>query len=687
VWLWSASTPLRAQRHQVVDVQSVRIDGDPSQWIHDIEIPAEPEAIACDILVAGAGPGGVAAALRAAERGHTVCLSEETDWIGGQLGTVSALDENRFIEFAGGTRAYYDLRRRIRALARSEYSWKPGATALENFNPGACYVSPLCYEPKFAIQAVREILEPFSQRIRIMPRTVVFELIVDGGEIRTAYLYNFETKQVSRIRPLFVLDATELGDLLPLAGVPYVAGSEARANTGEPHASEAANPACVQSFTYTFIAEHRPGEEHRIPQPPGYEKYRDGQPFSMLLNYPEEYGWKGNVQYVMFGEDPAIPNNQTPRPFFSWRRVRARKNLAGPNPPTDLALINWPRQDYKDQSLLDKAPLEMAAILQQAKRVSYAFLYWLQTDVPHEEGVGKGYPEIALHAASMESPDGLSKYPYIRESRRIRGQQRVVEQDIVAEYQSGSRAKWFADSVGTGFYMVDIHPCGANERGRMMMPRPFQIPMGALIPSGVGNLLASAKNIGVTHLTNGAYRLHPVEWNIGEAAATFAAMTIETGHRPQPAEVQHELLRAGVPLVWFDDLPVDDPWFETIQTAAIRGIYPLSNADLHAAPEAMLTRGEAARALAAYLGRDVSGAGAGRIDVPASHPHARAIDSAIEEGWMLVDHRNWFHPDIPFYWPDWIEEKLPRRLPPLDAQRTGPAKRSEMAERMTGSIE
>ena len=101
-----ASTPLAAQRHQAVDVQSVRIEGDPSQWIHDIAIPAEPEEIDCDILVAGAGPGGVAAALRAAERGHTVCITEETDCIGGQLGTVSALDENRFIEFAGGTRVF-----------------------------------------------------------------------------------------------------------------------------------------------------------------------------------------------------------------------------------------------------------------------------------------------------------------------------------------------------------------------------------------------------------------------------------------------------------------------------------------------------------------------------------------------------------------------------------------------------
>src|ERR1051325_11079834 len=130
---------------------------------------------------------------------------------------------------------------------------------------------------------------------------------------------------------------------------------------------------------------------------------------------------------------------------------------------------------------------------------------------------------------------------------------RIIEQDILDEYQTGPRARWFGDSVGVGFYMVDIHPCGANEKGRMMMPKPFQIPMGALIPEGVGNLLAAGKSLGVTHLTNGAFRLHPVEWNVGEAAAAMASLAIETGAPPARAAVQAVLAKAGVPLVWFDD--------------------------------------------------------------------------------------------------------------------------------------
>jgi hypothetical protein len=54
--------------------------------------------------------------LRAADYGHTVCLTEESDWIGGQItaGGVSALDENKFIEISGAPRTYYEMRRRIR---------------------------------------------------------------------------------------------------------------------------------------------------------------------------------------------------------------------------------------------------------------------------------------------------------------------------------------------------------------------------------------------------------------------------------------------------------------------------------------------------------------------------------------------------------------------------------------------
>src|SRR5205085_6055514 len=113
-----------------------------------------------------------------------------------------------------------------------------------------------------------------------------------------------------------------------------------------------------------------------------------------------------------------------------------------------VALINWPRQDYAAESILDRDAVSLARILQAAKETSVAFLYWLQHDL--------GHPELMLRPDEMGTADGLSKYPYIRESRRMLARGRVVEQDIVDDAQPGPRARWFPDSVGTGFYMVDI---------------------------------------------------------------------------------------------------------------------------------------------------------------------------------------------------------------------------------------
>jgi hypothetical protein len=666
-----AGGPAAAQDFSVLDIQNVPPYGDPQSAVLRVHAGPNPRELHCDALVAGAGMGGVAAALAVADRGHSVCLTEETDWVGGQAtaGGVPALDENRFIEFAGGTRRYYEFRNRIRQAYRSRHTLTEAAAHWDNLNPGSCYVSPLCFEPQVGESVLRDMMR--GKAIELLLRTKLLSLEREGRRITSVLAWRFESHEAVRIRAGFILDATETGELLPMAHVPYVAGSEARSDTHEAEAGERPNPACVQSFTYPFAVERRDGEEHRLSRPPEYDAIVKRQDFTLRINYPVKLGWEGVVEYRMFGEDPPVPNNMSPGPFFPWRRLLAAANFVS-GVPHDLALMNWPRQDYSAESILDRAPEEVANILQRAKQTSLAFLYWLQNDLPRDDGRGRGYPELMLRPDVMQTVDGLSKYPYIRESRRLVAQGRVVEQDIVDESQPGPRAKWLADSVGVGYYMVDIHPCGANERGRLMMPRPFQIPMAALLPRDtIENFLPAGKNIGVTHLTNGAFRLHPVEWNVGESAGMIASLQLERGGRPQPSSVQRELALAGVPLVWFDDLGPDHAAFSAIQLAAIGGAYPMAGPGLHAAPDAPVTRAEAAVALAAYQGLRLTA--------------DQAMAEMLRRGWMATDHRNWFHGDLPFYWTDWREDKLPRPLPPLRAKRTGPVTRAELAERLASS--
>ena len=647
-----------AREHSVLDVQSVPLSGDAASAVVRVSVPDRVEEIDCDVLVAGAGMGGVAASLLLSERGHSVCLTEETDWVGGQAtaGGVSALDENRFIEFAGGTRSYMQFRSGIREWYRQNRALTAAAKLWDNLNPGACYVSPLCFEPKAGVAVLEHMLD--RPRIALYRRTAVFDIERQNGALITSALaWQFDRRAVLRFRIRFVLDATEMGDLLPLAKVPYAVGAEAKSETGEPDAALSPNQACVQSFTYPFVLEHDTAPAPRPSKPPDYDAIVKRQGFSLRVYYPEEFGWKGWVAYRMFGDDPPVPNNMSPGPFFPWRRLLDSRNFEV-GVPHDIALINWPRQDYAAESPLDRAPLDLARILQRAKQTSQAFLCWL----------AEAAPELKLRADMMGSSDGMSKYPYIRESRRVVARTRVAEQDIIDEYQTGPRARWFADSVGTGFYMVDIHPCGANERGRMRMPKPFQIPMRALLPRDSINFLPAGKNLGVTHLTNGAFRLHPVEWNVGEAAGMVAGLWLEHGKLPQAGAVQEQLARAGVPMVWFDDLGADHPAFAAIQLAGLRGIYPMQAQDLHAAPDAPVTRQEAAMALAAYFGRHVS--------------PAEALADAVRQGWMAADHRNWLHADLPFYWTDWREDKLPQPLPALRFHRTGPVRRWELAARL-----
>jgi len=96
----------------------------------------------------------------------------------------------------------------------------------------------------------------------------------------------------------------------------------------------------------------------------------------------------------------------------------------------------------------------------------------------------------------------------------------------------------FNDSVGIGYYRIDLHPSTGLRNYVDLSSFPFQIPLGALIPKRVENLLPAAKNIGTTHITNGCYRLHPTEWNIGEAAGALAAYCL--AHHLTPRQVRND---------------------------------------------------------------------------------------------------------------------------------------------------
>jgi hypothetical protein len=531
----------------------------------------------CDVAVVGGGLGGVAAALAAAEFGKRVLLSESTDWLGGQITSqgVSALDEHRYIESFGGTRSYYDLRESIRTAYTERFVFTGGDRPL---NPGNGWVSALCFEPRVGLAAIERMLSPLIEAgcLTVLLEHAPVAASVDADRIGGITLRSSASGAEAEIRAAFVLDATELGDLLPLAGVEYVSGAEPQEETGEPHASlDGPHPDRVQGFTYCFAVEHCPGENHVIRKPKGYERFRDQQPYTFVLR-----GHHGEARpFEMFEVSSAgLPS------FWTYRRLVDGSQFDPSGALRDVSMINWAGNDYHWASVIDKEPVEQARILEEAKRLALGFLYWLQTEAPHVGGRGRGYPGLRLLPEVMGTRDGLSKAPYIREARRILALKRIVEDEIVATGRSGARAEPFEDSVGVGWYAMDLHDCVGAPTSMYAPTLPFQIPLGALIPHRVTNLVAACKNIGTTHLTNGSYRLHPVEWNIGEAAGTLAAYCCDQSCTPRRVwesprlrqGLQGRLLKRGVPLAWAVDVPDAHPCFLPAQMLLVSGALPAS---------------------------------------------------------------------------------------------------------------
>lgn len=587
---------------EVLDVMRVPATGDPAVAV--LPVPGHESArdVACEILIAGGGTGGVAAALAAARAGRRVVLLEETDWLGGQMSAqgVSALDEHEHIETFGGTASYYALR----AMLRDYYRGRAGAAGQRpDFNPGACWVTRLAFEPRVADAVIGQMLRPHIEAgtLTVHRRTKTVAMTADGDRVTALVAMGLDDHRLTRFHPELVIDASELGDLLPLCGAEHVIGAETVTQTGEPQAQpETPKPHCVQSFTYTFACERRDdGESHVIARPEKYEHYRSAQPYSLRIEvhggeiYGEASGW---LDYRLYDTMPGTKGG-----LWTYRRLQDRASFGGAV-GHDLTLFNWPGNDYRDRSLLDGSPLAAAQALQDAKRVSLGFLHWLQTEAP-ATGTRLGAPEIRLSPDAMGSADGLSKHPYIRESRRIVARKTIVEQEVSARYQTGPRAAHFADSVGVGWYPIDIHRSGPDDVGASCRTRPFQIALGALLPVRMTNLIAGGKNLGTTHITNGCYRLHPVEWNVGEAAGTLAAFALE--QRVPPAAVheraglleqfQRRLLGKGVPLAWLIDVGASDPNFVARQLLYMGGGLA-SDPDLRFRPQAPITQAEWKRA-------------------------------------------------------------------------------------------
>ena len=516
-----------------------------------------------DIAIIGGGVGGVAAALAACAAGKRVVMTDPYAWIGGQL-TSQAVppDEHPWIETHGSTRRYRRYRELVRSDYRHFYPLTAAARAEPHLNPGGGWVSPLCHEPAVAHAVICAMLRPYEAagRLVIQRQTRPVAAAVEGRRVVAVECRDISGEIVVVMAPYF-LEASETGDLIHLAQIAHRSGTESRSDTGEPSAPDIGDPNDMQAATMVMALEHVDGD-NTIERPADYDHWRAAWPKGWpnpLLDWT--YPNPRTLAPVTPRFRPNIPAGHESHEeallmpdLWSYRRIISRANFEPGFFRSDVTLVNWPMNDYLEGAVYGVPDADDH--VRRAGQLSLSLLYWLQTGAPRPDG-GRGYPGLRLRPDITGTSTGLAQAPYIREGRRIRALTTVREQDIAVAHRDGG-ALHYDNSVGVGAYRIDLHPTTGGANYLDVAALPFEIPLGALIPEDMVNVIAAGKTLGTTHITNGCYRVHPSEWSIGEAAGTLASYCLDSASAPKDvwntapktAELQRRLVEGGSDLAW-----------------------------------------------------------------------------------------------------------------------------------------
>jgi hypothetical protein len=524
-----------------------------------------------DLVIAGGGVGGCSAALAALRNNLSVIMTEETDWIGGQLTQQGVPpDEHPWIETHGATALYRSFRNGVREYYKTNYPLTEGAKAEKYLNPGDGVVSDLCHEPRVSLAVLEAMLSPYrsSGKLTLLLEHKIVSADVTGSKVKALKAVSRRSGNEVLLSGQYFVDATELGDLLPLTKTEFVTGTESKKETGELHAPEVGDPDNHQAFTVCFAMDYVAGADHTIEKPAEYNFWNNYVPKMTPA-------WPGKLLQLMYPKPATLV--PTPLGFhpegvstgkslnlWNYRRIISKDNFRPGTYAGDVSSINWPQNDYTLGNLIGASEKEFNHHVGRAKQLSLSLLYWLQTEAP-KPGGGNGWPGLRLRKDMMGTEDGLAKYPYIREARRIRPVFTVKEEHVgvdnralVYGKEAAKRSADFYDSVGVGSYHIDLHPSTRGNNYIDFNSLPFQIPLGALLPQRLDNLLPANKNIGTTHITNGCYRLHPVEWSIGEAVGLLTAYVIQNKMLPREVrekknklmDFQNFIQKQGIEIKW-----------------------------------------------------------------------------------------------------------------------------------------
>ncbi|MGK7397405.1 MAG: FAD-dependent oxidoreductase [Candidatus Cyclobacteriaceae bacterium M3_2C_046] len=509
-----------------------------------------------DVVVYGATPAGIIAAVAAARNNARVILIEPTNHVGGlnTSGLVTA-EANHLIDKA------------ITGLAR-EFYIRMGQNFTESYYDYDKRFSFQKGDPAFFFES--HIAEnEFNQMLKEAGVKVVFEKYVDQVMKQDHKIKQVIFTDGESLSGVIFIDCSYEGDLMARAGVSYTWGRESNAKYNESYAG-------IRFIDDTLTSRTVDKHGKILPYFSENKNLNPGQGDNRVMNYnfrPTMTRDINNMRKVIRPENYDSTRYQLLADFLEKYPDTNLKDLIGvyprgngkfefnnrQNSTISLGLfggnVDYPDADYAQRH----------QIYQNHKNYTLGYLYFLGHDPRVPDRLKQQMLSYGFAADEFVDNDNFPYYLYIREARRMIGDFVLTQPDILS-----NRSK--PDAVTLGSHWIDSHHVQRvaisdttfTNEGRIWhkVTEPFEIPYRILLPKSTeaNNLLVPVAS-SVSHVAFCAFRLEPTWMQMGHVAGTAAALSLRNNCVVTDlslADLQYQLRLEGM-IFKIDDLgPYDE---------------------------------------------------------------------------------------------------------------------------------